>query len=71
MFNFISFVTHLKLLITLNQKDKIKIIIALILVSINLVAYFFVGKEGYTLKIISGSSLGIWLLTMYFTNKKS
>ncbi|MBW6483891.1 MAG: hypothetical protein K0B10_12645 [Vicingaceae bacterium] len=55
----------------MNQKDKIKISIALILVSINLITYFLIGKEGYTLKIISATSLGIWLLTMYITNKKS
>jgi len=54
----------------LLRKDKIKIIIALTLVTVVFATYSFVGKEGNTMKIVAGSSLFIWLITMYITNKK-
>jgi len=50
--------------------DKIKIIVGLLLTTINLTTYFMIGKEGNTMKIVAGSSLFIWLITMYITNKK-
>ncbi|MCW8897751.1 MAG: hypothetical protein OQJ96_04315 [Flavobacteriales bacterium] len=52
------------------KKDKIKIIIGILLTAINLTTYFIIGKEGNTMKVVAGSSLFIWLITMYITNKK-
>ena len=66
---FILYFCLIKLKILL-RKDKIKLIIGILLTAINLTTYFIIGKEGYTMKIIAGSSLFIWLITMYITNKK-
>lgn len=65
------FNTFVNKLIQLNllRKDKIKIIVGVLLTVINLTTYFVIGKEGYTMKIVAGSSLFIWLITMYITNK--
>ena len=63
---FVNKLIRLKLL----RKDKIKIIISLLLTAINLITYFIIGKEGNTMKIVAVSSLVIWLITMYITNKK-
>ncbi|HEY9083620.1 MAG TPA: hypothetical protein VIN73_09815 [Vicingaceae bacterium] len=52
------------------RKDKIKIIIGLSLATIVFSTYLLVGKEGNTMKVVAGSSLFIWLITMYITNKK-
>lgn len=52
------------------QKDKIKIIVVLILVITMGLTYSFVGKESGIMKSVSGASLIIWLLTLFFLNKK-
>jgi hypothetical protein len=51
-------------------KDKIKLIVIAILLSSIGITYFMVGKESIIMKYVSGGALAIWLITMFFTNKK-
>tara|TARA_R110001592_G_scaffold208843_2_gene459891 strand:+ start:6664 stop:6834 length:171 start_codon:yes stop_codon:yes gene_type:complete len=52
------------------QKDKIKLIVVLILIIAMGLTYFFVGKESIIMKSVAGASFIIWLLTLFFLNKK-
>ena len=52
------------------QKDKIKIIVVLALISLMGSTYYFTGKESIVMKSVAGSSLAIWMFTLWLVNKK-
>jgi protein-S-isoprenylcysteine O-methyltransferase Ste14 len=54
----------------MHQKDKLKLIVVVLLVIIMGTTYYFVGKESVIMKSVAASSFGVWLLTLFFLNKK-
>lgn len=52
------------------KRDKIKLIVVSILVSIMAITYFLFGKESVAMKSAAGFSLASWLITMVYVNKK-
>jgi membrane protein YdbS with pleckstrin-like domain len=55
----------------MHQKDKIKIIVVLILALVMGITYYFEGKESIIMKSVVGASFAIWLLTLFFLNRKN
>ena len=53
------------------KKDKIKIVIIVILLVLLGVSYFLFGKESPIMKYTSAFCLIAWLTTMFIVNKKS
>jgi uncharacterized membrane protein len=54
----------------MHQKDKLKLIVVVLLVMIMGTTYYFVGKESVVMKSVAVASFGVWLLTLFFVNKK-
>ncbi|MCB9363224.1 MAG: hypothetical protein H6587_01520 [Flavobacteriales bacterium] len=54
----------------MHQKDKIKIIVVLILALVMGITYYFEDKESIIMKSVAAASFGVWLLTLFFLNKK-
>ena len=54
----------------MHQKDKIKTIVALSLVTAILTSIFILGKEDIVTKYIVGFSLIAWLVVMVVINRK-
>lgn len=52
------------------KKEKIKIIVVLILIAMMGLTYFFFGKESMVMKSVAGFSLVCWVIIMIYLNKK-
>ena len=55
----------------MQKKDKIKLIVVLILIVIMATTYFIFGKENIVMKSMAGFSLVFWVVTMIYLNKKA
>ncbi len=53
------------------KKDKIKLIVVLILIVLMATTYFIFGKESIVMKSMAGFSLIFWVVTMIYLNKKA
>ena len=54
----------------MQKRDKIKMIVALSLVLIMVITYYFFGKNSLPMKTTAGFSLVFWIATMIYVNKK-
>jgi hypothetical protein len=54
----------------MQKRDKIKMIIALSLVLMMAITYYFFGKESLPMKTAAGFSLLFWIATMIYVNRK-
>lgn len=53
------------------KKEKIKLIVVLILILMMAITYFIFGKESIVMKSMAGFSLVFWIITMIYLNKKA
>lgn len=52
------------------KKDKIKLMVVLILILMMATTYFIFGKDSIIMKSMAGFSLVLWIVTMLYLNKK-